>query len=149
MDDTIKRYSAEIRQTVYESVLGSIENSGDIFICVPQASRRVLWIEWRPEISEVEIIVKFHGGHEQIAIDALVSFFARVGSFHKEFVMSATVFIWKKPRDTKLQPIDGTDMISVAKAGERTERMSRMYSSFTACRFLAPPDFEVWYEVTK
>ena len=41
MDETVKRYSDEISRNVYEAVPGSMENSGDIVIGVPQTSRRV------------------------------------------------------------------------------------------------------------
>ena len=100
MDETVKRYSTEISRSLYEAVPGSMENSGDIAIGVPQASRRVIWKVGCREISEVENIVHFHGGHEQVAIDALVRFFELVGSSHIEFVQSATVSIWKNIRDT-------------------------------------------------
>ena len=63
MDETVKRHSAEISRIVYKDVQGSMENYGDIVIGVPQAPRRVIWGEGRPEISEVESIVHFHGGH--------------------------------------------------------------------------------------
>ena len=68
MDETVKRYSAEISRKYYEAVPETMENSGDIFIGVPQASRRVLWRKGRPEISEVEIIVHFNGGHEKLKL---------------------------------------------------------------------------------
>ena len=86
MDETVKRYSTEISRNVYEYVPGSMENSGDVVIGVPQASRRILWREGRPEVYKVGSIVNFHGRHEQVAIDALVRFFARVGSSNIELV---------------------------------------------------------------
>ena len=68
--------STEMFMKLYQEVW----NLPDIFcIGVPQASRRVLRPEGRPEISEVESILHFHGGYEQIAIYELVSYFARVG----------------------------------------------------------------------
>ena len=78
----------------------------------------------------MESFVNFNSGQEQVAIDALVRYFARVGSSHIHFVQSATVSLWNTLRDTELKPIDGTDKFSVADAGERTKRMSRIYSSF-------------------
>ena len=64
MDETVKRYSDEISRNVYEAVPGSMENSGDIVIGVPQTSRLVFWREGLLEICEVKRIVHFHGGHE-------------------------------------------------------------------------------------
>ena len=81
-------------------------------------------------MSGVESIVQFNGGHEQVAIDALVRCFALVGSSHIELLQSATVSLWNTLRDTELQPIDWTEIFSVANAGKRTKRMYRIYSSF-------------------